>query len=140
MKMNRDHTIPLSDEAIAILEMMKPLSGNREFIFPSRIKPNQPMNSQTVNASLKRAGFGGVLVSHGLRSIASTALNEQGFPPDVIEAALAHVDKNEVRRAYNRSDYLEQRRPMMQWWADFVMAANRGSIIYGGTKGMRLVG
>lgn len=140
MKMNRDHTVPLSDEAIAILEMMKPLSGNREFIFPSRIKPNQPMNSQTVNASLKRAGFGGVLVSHGLRSIASTALNEQGFPPDVIEAALAHVDKNEVRRAYNRSDYLEQRRSMMQWWADFVMAADRGSMIERGMRGERLAG
>jgi integrase len=80
MKMNRDHTVPLSDEALSILEMMKSLSGNREFIFPSRIKPTQPMNSQTVNAALKRAGFGGVLVSHGLRSIASTALNEQGFP------------------------------------------------------------
>lgn len=77
--MNRDHTVPLSDEALAVLEMMKPLSGNREFIFPSRIKPNQPMNSQTVNASLIRAGFGGVLVSHGLRSIASTALNEEGL-------------------------------------------------------------
>lgn len=140
MKMNRDHTVPLSDEALTILEMMKPLSSNREFIFPSRIKPNQPMNSQTVNASLKRAGFGGVLVSHGLRSIASTALNEQGFPPDVIEAALAHVDKNEVRRAYNRSDYLEQRRPMMQWWADFIMAAEHGSMIGDGIRGIRLVG
>ncbi len=140
MKMNRDHTVPLSDEAIAILEMMKPLSGNREFIFPSRIKPNQPMNSQTVNASLKRVGFGGVLVSHGLRSIASTALNEQGFPPDVIEAALAHVDKNEVRRAYNRSDYLEQRRPMMQWWADFVGVADSGGMIKSGKEGLRLVG
>ena len=129
MKMNRDHTVPLSDEAIAVLEMMKPLSGNREFIFPSRLKRTQSMNNQTVNASLKRAGFGGVLVSHGLRSIASTALNEQGFPPDVIEAALAHVDKNEVRRAYNRSDYLEQRRPMMQWWADFVKKSDSGSII-----------
>lgn len=139
MKMNRDHTVPLSDEAIAILGMMKPISENREFIFPSRIKPNQPMNSQTVNASLKRAGFGGVLVSHGLRSIASTALNEQAFPPDVIEAALAHVDKNEVRRAYNRSDYLEQRRPMMQWWANFVQAADRGSIIEGGSKGIKLL-
>lgn len=125
MKMNRDHTVPLSDEAISILEMMKSLSGSREFIFPSRIKPPQPMNSQTVNAVLKRAGLGGVLVSHGLRSIASTALNEQGFPPDVIEAALTHVDKNEVRRAYNRSDYLEQRRPMMQWWADFVKSAEK---------------
>lgn len=140
MKMNRDHTVPLSDEALSILEMMKPLSSGREFIFPSRIKPNQSMNSQTVNAALKRAGFGGVLVSHGLRSIASTALNEQGFLPDVIEAALAHVDKNEVRRAYNRTDYLEQRRPMMQWWADFVMAADRGGMTEGGMKGMRLVG
>ncbi|EAA7585724.1 tyrosine-type recombinase/integrase [Salmonella enterica] len=140
MKMNRDHTVPLSDEAIAILEMMKPLSGNREFIFPSRIKPNKPMNSQTVNASLKRAGFGGVLVSHGLRSIASTALNEQGFPTDVIEAALAHVDKNEVRRAYNRSDYLEQRRPMMQWWADFIEVADAGSILAGGVRGIKLAG
>ncbi|HHR6136530.1 TPA: integrase [Providencia alcalifaciens] len=140
MKMNREHTVPLSDAALAILELMKPLSGHREFIFPSRIKPTQPMNSQTVNAALKRAGFGGVLVSHGLRSIASTALNEQGFPPDVIEAALAHVDKNEVRRAYNRSDYLEQRRPMMQWWADFIEAADRGSIIEGGIRGISLVG
>lgn len=68
------------------------------------------------------------------------ALNEQGFPPDVIEAALAHVDKNEVRRAYNRSDYLEQRRPMMQWWADFIKEADSGSIIDGGNKGLRLVG
>ena len=140
MKMNRDHTVPLSDGALAILEMMKSLSGGREFIFPSRIKPTQPMNSQTVNAALKRAGLGGVLVSHGLRSIASTALNEQGFPPDVIEAALAHVDKNGVRRAYNRSDYLELRRPMMQWWADFIMAADSGSIIKGGMRGMRLIG
>ncbi|CAI2787778.1 Prophage CP4-57 integrase [Serratia grimesii] len=122
------------------MEMMKSVSGGREFIFPSRIKPTQPMNSQTVNAALKRAGLGGVLVSHGLRSIASTALNEQGFPPDVIEAALAHVDKNEVRRAYNRSDYLEQRRPMMQWWADLVMAVDRGSVIEDRIKGMRLVG
>jgi len=128
MKMNRDHTVPLSDEALSILEIMKSLSGGREFIFPSRIKPNQPMNSKTVNASLKRAGFGGVLVSHGLRSIASTVLNEQSLPPDVIEAALAHVDKNEVRRAYNRSDYLEQRRPMMQWWVDFMKAADAGSL------------
>lgn len=140
MKMNREHTVPLSDAALAILELMKPLSGNREFIFPSRIKPTQPMNSQTVNAALKRAGFGGVLVSHGLRSIASTALNERGFPPDVIEAALAHVDKNEVRRAYNRSDYLEQRRPMMQWWADFIEEADKGSIIEGGIRGISLVG
>ena len=74
MKMNRDHMVPLSDGALAILEMMKSLSGGREFIFPSRIKPTQPMNSQTVNVALKRAGPGGVLVSDDLHSIASTVL------------------------------------------------------------------
>ncbi|MEI7074538.1 integrase domain-containing protein [Pectobacterium versatile] len=140
MKMKRVHIVPLSEQALAILELMRPLSSHREYVFPSRIKPLQPMNSQTVNAALKRAGLGGILVSHGMRSIASTALNEQGFPPDVIEAALAHVDKNEVRRAYNRSDYLEQRRPMMQWWADFVKAADNGSVLEGGIRGLKAIG
>jgi integrase len=74
------------------------------------------MNSQTANAALKRIGFGGKLVAHGLRSIASTAMNEAGLNPDVIESALAHTDKNEVRRAYNRSIYLDQRIDLMNWW------------------------
>mgnify|MGYP004705626079 FL=1 len=78
------------------------------------------MNSQTANAALKRIGYGGKLVAHGLRSIASTALNEANFNPDVIESALAHSDKNEVRRAYNRSTYLSQRIQMMNWWGDYV--------------------
>lgn len=79
----------------------------------------KPMNSQTANAALKCIGYGGKLVAHGLRSIASTALNENGFNPDVIEAALAHSDKNEVRRAYNRSSYLKQRIELMNWWGYF---------------------
>lgn len=140
MKMNREHVVPLSEQALVILNRMKPFSGHKEYVFSSRIKPTQPMNSQTVNAALKRAGFGGVLVSHGLRSIGSTALNEEGFSPDVIEAALAHVDKNEVRRAYNRSDYLEQRKPMMQWWADFITAADSGSVMDSGIRGLRALG
>lgn len=139
MKMKRAHIVPLSVQALAVLELMRPLSSQREYVFSSRIKPLQPMSSQTVNAALKRAGLGGILVSHGMRSIASTALNEQGFPPDVIEAALAHVDKNEVRRAYNRSDYLEQRRPMMQWWADFVKAADNGSLLESGIRGLKAI-
>lgn len=85
-----------------------------------RNNPKQAMNSQTANAALKRAGWNGKLVAHGLRSIASTTLNEKGFNPDVIEAALAHTDKNEVRRAYNRSVYLQQRVELMQWWGNFV--------------------
>lgn len=95
---------------------MKSISAHREHIFPSRSAPHQPMNSQTANAALKRIGYGGKLVAHGLRSIASTAMNEAGFNADVIEAALAHSDKNEVRRAYNRSTYLEQRIEVMNWW------------------------
>ena len=76
------------------------------------------MNSQTANAALKRIGYGGKLVAHGMRSIASTAMNEFGFNADVIEAALAHIDKNEVRRAYNRSVYLTQREELMEWWGE----------------------
>lgn len=124
MKMGREHIIPLSSQAIDILQIMKPISGHREYVFPSMKSPhNKPMNSQTVNAVIKRIGFAGRLVAHGFRSIASTALNENGFPPDVIEAALAHVDKNEVRRAYNRAIYLKQRIEMMQWWGNFIEKA-----------------
>lgn len=119
MKAKREHVVPLSKQALDILEVMRPLSGNRQYVFPSRNDPKQPMNSQTANAALKRIGYGGKLVAHGLRSIASTALNEANFNPDVIESALAHSDKNEVRRAYNRSTYLEQRKDMMSWWGTF---------------------
>ncbi|KTS35193.1 integrase domain-containing protein [Pantoea dispersa] len=116
MKAKREHVIPLSTQALYILEVMKPMSAHREHIFPSRNDPKEPMNSQTANAALKRIGYGSKLVAHGLRSIASTALNEEGFNADVIEAALAHTDKNEVRKAYNRSTYLNQRRDLMEWW------------------------
>ncbi|EAV6713244.1 TPA: integrase domain-containing protein [Salmonella enterica subsp. enterica] len=120
MKAKREHIVPLSVRALDILEIMKPISAHREYVFPSRNNPKQPMNSQTANAALKRIGYGGKLVAHGLRSIASTAMNEEGFNPDVIEAALAHSDKNEVRKAYNRSTYLYQRIDLMNWWANFV--------------------
>lgn len=120
MKAKREHIVPLSPQALDILELMKPISAHREHIFPSRNNPNKSMNSQTANAALKRIGFAGKLVAHGLRSIASTALNEQGCNPDVIEAALAHSDKNEVRRAYNRSIYLEQRKQLMNYWGSIM--------------------
>ena len=120
MKAKREHIVPLSTKALDILDVMKPISAHRQYIFPSRNDPKKPMNSQTANAALKRIGYGGKLVAHGLRSIASTALNEAGMNPDVIEAALAHSDKNEVRKAYNRTTYLMQRIELMNWWADFV--------------------
>lgn len=120
MKAKREHIVPLSPQALDILEIMKPISAHREHVFPSRNDPKRPMNSQTANAALKRIGYGGKLVAHGLRSIASTCLNENDFNADAIEASLAHSDRNEVRRTYNRSTYLEQRVGMMLWWGNFV--------------------
>ncbi|MBE3288622.1 integrase domain-containing protein [Enterobacter cloacae complex sp. P31C] len=120
MKAKREHIVPLSPQALEILDVMSPISAHREHVFPSRNNPKQPMNSQTANAALKRIGFGNQLVAHGLRSIASTAMNEAGLYSDVIEAALAHSDKNEVRRAYNRSTYLKHRVKLMDWWGSFV--------------------
>lgn len=120
MKAKREHIVPLSEEALALLEIMHPISGTREYVFPSRNDPRKPMNSQTANAALKRIGYGGKLVAHGLRSIASTAMNEAGFNADVIEAALAHSHQNEVRKAYNRSVYLTQRLELMNWWGIYV--------------------
>ncbi len=120
MKAKREHIVPLSRQALEILEVMKPISAHREHIFPSRNDPKQPMNSQTANAALKRIGYGGKLVAHGLRSIASTTMNEAGINADVIESTLAHTDKNEVRRAYNRSIYLIQIIDLMDWWGNYV--------------------
>jgi len=124
MKAKREHIVPLSPQALKILEVMNSISAHREHVFPSRNDPKKSMNSQTANAALKRIGYGGKLVAHGLRSIASTTLNEAGFNPDVIEAALAHCDKNEVRRAYNRSTYLQQRHELMNWWGSKVNPTN----------------
>ncbi len=127
MKMKRMHIVPLSEQALAVLEVMKPVSKHRPHVFPGYRNPLEPMNSQTANMALKRMGFKDILVAHGMRSIASTVLNEKGFQPDVIEAALAHIDTNEVRRAYNRSQYLEQRRDMMAWWGEHVELSASGN-------------
>lgn len=124
MKAKREHIVPLSPQALEILNVMKPISAHREHIFPSRNDPKLPMNSQTANAALKRLGYGRKLVAHGLRSIASTAMNEQGFNSDVIEVALSHLERNEVRKAYNRSLYLKQRQELMNWWGNMVSAFN----------------
>ena len=139
MKMKRPHTIPLTEQTLALLEIMKPISSHREYIFPSNKNPKSHVNSQSANMALKRMGFDGELVSHGLRALASTTLNEQGFNPDVIEAALAHVDRNDVRKAYNRAEYLEQRRKLMCWWSEHITAAAEGNVSLAGNKGLKLV-
>ncbi len=139
MKMNKPHTIPLTPQTLNLIKRIELISSNREYLFPGQHNPRSHANSSSVNMAIKRMGFKGKLVSHGLRSIASTALNEHSFNPDVIEAALAHVDKNEVRRAYNRSEYLEQRRKMMCWWSDFITQAETGEISKASKKNLRIV-
>ena len=126
-KNNGNHTVPLTKQTLSLLEMMQQISGHRQYIFPADRDPNTHVNSQTANMAIKRMGYKDKLVSHGMRSIASTVLNEEGFDYDVIEASLAHIDKNTVRRAYNRTDYLERRRLLMQWWSDYIEDASKGS-------------
>jgi integrase len=141
MKKKKAHIVPLTMQAISILNVMRGISGGREFIFPSSKAPRMPMNSSTANMAIKRMGYHGQLVAHGLRSIASTVLNEHGFDPDVIESALAHVDSNETRRAYNRTTYLERRRKIMEWWSDYIDQAATGKVtISGDYKGLRVIG
>lgn len=128
MKKNKPHIVPLSEQALKLLTVLNPVSGHREFVFPSDHNPRKSANSQSANRALARMGFHGRLVSHGLRALASTTLNETGFDSDVIEAALAHVDKNSVRAAYNRAHYLERRRKMMGWWSDHIEQCASGKM------------
>jgi integrase len=128
MKMKVKHTVPLTQQVLGLLELVKPLTGERKYIFPADRHPNQPSGSERANKALQRIGFKGRLVAHGMRSLASTTLNEKGFDGDVIEAALAHQEENEVRRAYNRSKYLERRQKLMYWWSDHIEQAQFGKL------------
>ena len=127
MKKRRIHIIPLTEQALALLEAIKPYSGHREYVFPADRDARMHCNSQTANMALKRMGFEGRLVSHGMRSMASTILNEHGWESELIEVALAHVDKDEVRSAYNRAEYIDRRRPMMAWWSEHIQEAATGN-------------
>lgn len=136
MKKRRPHSVPLTAQTLSILEELKPISGHREHLFPADRNPRTHINSQTANMAIKRMGYEKKLVAHGLRALGSTTLNEQGFDHDLIEAALAHVDKNEIRAAYNRSDYIQRRIPMMAWWSEHIekCAINATSISSETTK------
>ncbi|MDB9952575.1 tyrosine-type recombinase/integrase [Porticoccaceae bacterium] len=109
MKKKRAHKIPLTPQMLALLDVMAPISRHREYVFPGDISPREAMNKQTANMVLKRMGYAGKLVTHGLRSPANTVLNEHQFSSDMIEFALAHIDSNQTRRDYNKAEYLEQR-------------------------------
>jgi integrase len=126
-----DHTVPLSAQAITIIEGLKPLAGASPFVFPHVSDPRRPMSENTLNAALRRMGFGPEeMISHGFRATASTLLNESGkWNPDAIEKALGHQDSDEVRGIYNRGKYWDERVRMVAWWADYLDTLRTGATV-----------
>lgn len=121
MKMNETHIVPLSTQAVTILEELSLITGHGRFLFPSLRTSERPISENTLNAALRRLGYSKEeMTAHGFRTIASTQLNEMGWFPDVIELQLAHAERNKVRAAYNRAERLAERREMMQAWADYL--------------------
>lgn len=119
MKMRRPHIVPLSRQAVDVLKRAKALSSGKGYVFPSVRGPARPISENTLNTALRSMGFAGKQTAHGWRSTFSTLANESGkWDSDVIEVQLAHVDKNTVRRAYNRAAFWKERVRLMQWWAD----------------------
>jgi integrase len=126
MKMRTEHVVPLSRQTIAVLNELKPLAGESRFVLPGR-NPDKPISNNTLLFALYRLGYKGRMTGHGFRSVASTILNESGFRPDVIERQLAHCERNDVRGAYNRAEYMQERQAMMQQYADMLDALATGA-------------
>jgi integrase len=139
MKNKKDHSVPLTKQSLILLELMQTISAESDYVFPSDRNLKKHTNSQTANTALKRMGFKNQLVAHGLRSLASTILNEEGFDGDTIEAALAHTGSNEVRNAYNRADYIKRRTPLMEWWSEYIDKAATGNMSLTGRKELKLI-
>ncbi|SUW45199.1 phage integrase [Aeromonas salmonicida] len=112
MKMRTEHLVPLSRQALAVLDELHQLTGHCELLFPSERKLTNPMSENTLSYAMGRMGYKGIATPHGFRALASTTLNEEGFDPDVIERQLAHAERNKVRAAYHRAEYLDDRRKL----------------------------
>lgn len=121
MKMRDEHIVPLPSQAVDILRELQALTTRSRYVFPGERSASRPMSENTVNAALRRLGFDkDTMTGHGFRAMASTRLNEMGWSPDVIERQLAHAERNKVRAAYNRAQYITERNKMMQAWGDYL--------------------
>lgn len=118
MKARRVHVVPLPTQAVVLLNAMRPVTGHTKFVFPNRDDRQRPMADAALRQALKKLGWATKYSPHGTRTTGSTRLNEMGYRADAIEAQLAHAEPNSVRRTYNHATYLEERRVMMQDWAD----------------------
>ena len=126
--MKEPHIVPLSRQALEVLAELRTLNGSYALVFPGA-KPPQPISENTVLYALYRMGYHSRATGHGFRATASTVLNELGHPPDVIERQLAHAPRNKIRAAYNRAQYLPERRKLMQAWADYLDGLKQGAEI-----------
>ncbi len=128
MKMKRSHIVPLSKQAIAVLNRAGVLFGKHGFIFPSIRDQEKPMSDNAMSKALRDMGYRGKATPHGFRSSFSSMAHERsGFASEVIEKALAHEEKNKIKGAYNRAEYLEQRRQLMQWWGNKLQTLEYGA-------------
>lgn len=125
MKRRLEHIVPLSPQAMAVLDELKKLTGHRQFVFCTK-RYDKPMSNNTVLFALYRLGYHGRMTGHGFRAVASTILNELQANADVIERQLAHVPEDEVRGAYNRAKWINQRHMLMRQWADHLDSIERG--------------
>jgi integrase len=128
MKMKTPHIVPLSRQAIEVLELLKTITGESDFLFPGEQNPKRQMSNNTLLFALGRMGYKGRMTGHGFRGLASTILHEQGWPHDHIELQLAHAPRNAVSAAYNHALYLTPRGRMMQHWSDFLEKTRRGKV------------
>jgi integrase len=129
MKMKTEHTVPLSTQALAALDTLRPLTGTGALVLPSPFYPAKPLSDGTLNSALARMGYKGMATAHGFRTLFSTCANEVGWNRDFIEKQLAHEDRDDVRSAYNRAQWLDERAKMMQWWADRIDTLRKGADI-----------
>ncbi|GAC1622236.1 MAG: tyrosine-type recombinase/integrase [Nevskia sp.] len=128
MKMGNAHIVPLSQQAVAILRELQPLTGRGRYVFPSVRTWARPMSNNTVNAGLRRIGYtGDQMTAHGFRAMARTLLAERGWKPDAIERQLAHKASGPLGAAYDRAQFLDERHKMMQAWADYLDGLKRGA-------------
>ena len=127
MKMAAEHLVPLSAQALVILENMKPISGGHDLVFPSPFYPGKPLSDGTLNSALARLGYKGIATAHGFRTLFSTCANESGWNADAIEKQLSHEERDDVRGSYNRAQWLPERVALMQWWADHLHALRPGA-------------
>ncbi len=129
-KTETEQIVPLSRQAIEVLEDIQKLTGTGRYVFPSARSDKRPMSNNTIRLALRSMDYDkDTMSAHGFRTTASTLLNEQGWSPDAIERQLAHTSRNKVRAAYNRAQYLEERKKMMQAWADYLDGLKNGADI-----------